>query len=134
MKYLERFLEGAFPEQKNQTDIPTHEPTELTKGLSSVLSVPESRYMGEILIQTEQADDSPIKPGWAVAFKGASGQILGGRVKTAHRQGGTWVFELEDGLRLPEGKILSVARVEGGKWLGAWSVREHGLSGEGLFE
>lgn len=127
MKYLERFLEGAFPEQKNHTDFPTHEPTELTEGLSSVLSVPESRHMGKILLQTEQADDSPIKPGWVVAFLGTTGQIQGGRVKTAQRQGSIWIFTLEDGQRLPEGKIRSVARVEGGVGMAAWSVKEHGL-------
>lgn len=129
MKYLERFLAGAFPEQKNQIDTTSHELTEPTEGLLSALSVPESRDIGENLIHTDQADASPLKPGWAVAFKGATGQIQGGRVKTTHKQRGTWVFELEDGLRLPEGKILSVARVEGGVWMGAWSVKEHGLSG-----
>lgn len=134
MKYLERFLEGAFPEQKNQTDTQTHDPTELTEGLLSVLSGGESRDIGEILIQTEQADDSPIKPGWAVAFLGTTGQIQGGRVKTAQRQGSIWIFTLEDGQRLPEGKIRSVAMIEGGKWMGAWSVREHGLTGKGLLE
>lgn len=74
----------------------------------------------------------PLLPGWVVAFRSATGQIQGGTVKAGHRQGGAWVFQLENGTALPEGKILSVAKVEGGRWLGAWSVHYFGLDGSGL--
>lgn len=77
--------------------------------------------------------DSPLKPGWVVSYRGATGQIRGGTVKAGRRHGGVWAFELEDGTTLPEGQILSVARVEGGRWLAAWTVKDWGLDGTRLF-
>lgn len=78
-------------------------------------------------------NDPPIKPGWAVSFRGPTGQIEGGRVEDAHYRGG-WIFTLKDGMELRGTEILSVAKVENEVWKGAWTVRDHGLSGEGLFE
>lgn len=75
----------------------------------------------------------PILPGWVVSYRGSTGQIRGGTVKAGRRHGGVWAFELEDGTAIPEGQILSVARVEGGRWLAAWAVKDWGLDGARLF-
>jgi hypothetical protein len=75
----------------------------------------------------------PIPPGWVVSYRGSTGQIMGGTVKAGRRHGGVWVFDLEDGTALPDGQILSVARVEGGRWLAAWTVKDWGLDGARLF-
>lgn len=80
-------------------------------------------------------DGAPIKPGWCVAYRQhRDAKIEGGRVRSARREGSAWTFTLENGEVIHEKKVTSVAMIEGGKWMGAWSVREHGLSGEGLFE
>lgn len=57
-----------------------------------------------------------------------------GTVAEAIPSGSGWRFRLSSGVELSEHQILSVARVESGRWLGAWTVAAHGLSGEGLFD
>lgn len=81
----------------------------------------------------EALSDPPIKPGWVVAFRARSGLTEGGTVASATPSGSGWRFRLSCGVELSEHQILSVARVEGGRWLGAWTVAARGLSGEGAF-
>lgn len=78
--------------------------------------------------------ESPIRPGWVVSFRGWSGLVEAGTIAEAIPSGSGWRFQLSSGVDLSEHQILSVARVESGRWLGAWTVAAHGLSGEGLFD
>lgn len=73
--------------------------------------------------------ESPIRPGWVVSYRGASGQIQGGTVAEAVPSPHGWRFRLTSRVELSEQQVLSVARVEGGRWFGAWTVAAHGLSG-----
>lgn len=71
----------------------------------------------------------PVLPDWVVAYRGRSGLIESGTVAEAVPSGTGWRFRLVSGIDLSESQILSVGEVEGGKLVGAWSVREHGLTG-----
>lgn len=130
MKYLERFLLEASRDEKNQPSTPPEEPTKPTEELLSVMSVRESGVIAEKPLPPS----SPLKPGWTISFYGTSGRVEGGKIKAGRIDFGRWIFTLEDGRELKEREILSVMRIEGGHLLGAWSVREHGIAGEGLFD
>lgn len=84
-----------------------------------------------------QKTESPIHPGWLVAYRDRDGRLRGGcddrehgTVKEGLRSNLGWVFTLTDGSTLTGKQILSVAEVgKDSQVLRAWLVHRHGLDG-----
>lgn len=87
--------------------------------------------------RTESIPDSPILPGWLIAWRDRSGRFCGGCddrergiVKTAAWGPTGWTFTVRNGEAVPLHAIVAVARTdEVGHVLGAWLVRECGPDG-----
>jgi hypothetical protein len=82
---------------------------------------------------------APLQAGWLVVYRDRQGRLCGGADDREH---GTvqacewgwngWTVLLTDGQRLPLSLIRSVGQIDqNGKLLAAWTVREHGLDGQG---
>ena len=76
----------------------------------------------------------PVRYGWVVAYRAQNGRIAGGTVTGARPRGSGWTFTLSNGVELSDLEILSVGAVEGGQWLGAWTVKRWGLTGPRLLD
>ena len=127
MKYLEAFLSGDWSQINQNT--PSEELTKPPKPVLSVLSVSHPVLLGEKTPSDQPKEMPPILPGWVVSYRGASGLIEGGTVTAATPRGSGWTFRLSIGIELRDDQILSVGAVENGRWLGAWTVKAHGLEG-----
>ncbi|BCA55312.1 hypothetical protein W02_24520 [Nitrospira sp. KM1] len=82
---------------------------------------------------------APLRPGWLVAYRDRTGKLRGGfeeraagTIQECRWEGNGWVVDLTNGESLPASIIQAVGRVNAeGRIIAAWSVRHHGLDGEG---
>ena len=88
-------------------------------------------------IVTKEASPTPVlQPGWLVVYLDRQSILCGGcddrqhgTVQECRWENGAWTVHLTDGQRLPLAGIRSVGKVDEGKLIAAWTVREHGHDG-----
>ena len=76
-----------------------------------------------------------LQPGWRIVYRDHLWRLAGGSDDPEHgtvSACGQDVVTLTDGQMIPLSRIRSVAAMDcTGRIMGAWTVREHGLDGEG---
>lgn len=85
---------------------------------------------------------APILPGWLVTYLDKAGKLSGGSEDPGHgtvqecrRDAGRWLVYLTDGQRVPLSLIRAVGQMGvHGRICAAYTVREHGYDGNGLFQ
>ncbi len=81
----------------------------------------------------------PLQAGWRIVYRDHRWRLAGGSddpdhgtVKECRWSAGRWVVHLTDGQAIPQRRVRSVGAVDRkGQVYAAWTVREHGLDGEG---
>lgn len=85
------------------------------------------------------APTPPLRSGWLVAYRDATGRLRGGADERDHGTvarctwtGSAWTVRLTNGDELPLRRITAVAKTDAtGRILAAWEVRHCGFDGEG---
>ena len=103
------------------------------------LSAEEKRSYSTDAEQADAGPTPPLQPSWLVCYRDRRGVLCGGcddrahgTVKECRWDGNGWIVQLTDGQWLPLSSIRSVGQTEStGQIVSAWTVREHGYTGEG---
>jgi hypothetical protein len=118
------------------TEAPENGNTDSLRGFAAESDMPVDTVPDRKPIQPPT---SPIQSGRLITYRGADGRLCGGDLDRLHgtvagSEYGTrgWTITLTDGQSLSLSAIQGVTRLSSdGKVVEAWTVRRHGLDGEG---